>query len=299
MRSFLRQITLAVCCVAVTLQQASAVDANSRHASLAGLDSVRGGSAVRTPTKKALLEKKEQIRRDVADRRQQLKKQVVAAKAKNIKAMTQKPSFVAQHKPAIAGVLALTVLERGINKIFVQKGIKFPAQLAGCVGLFFAMLMADIVRPGTGESIYSKLLPGTNLLAKWFPVLFVPGLVMLPLAPSIGNGMEVGVVFLGSYMKEYLWFISFFLTLSWRSLHFYVYYLLLGCQICICRRHWIILFHVDHWLHGPISSQGPRKICRSTYSFQSSLPVCQAAATAAVVTFGPRPPQLGAQGLPG
>mmetsp|Transcript_51017 Transcript_51017/g.143390 ORF Transcript_51017/g.143390 Transcript_51017/m.143390 type:complete len:427 (-) Transcript_51017:190-1470(-) len=73
----------------------------------------------------------------------------------------------------------------------MAQSIKFPAQLAGCIGLFFTMILADVLRPGMGESIYSSLLPGTNLLAKWFPVLFVPGLVMLPLAPSIGNGMEV------------------------------------------------------------------------------------------------------------
>lgn len=104
----------------------------------------------------------------------------------------QEPPFQLQdHYPAILGCLTLTALERGINKIFVKEGISFPAQLAGCIGLFTFLLLAEAAKPGTGVAFYNQLLPGSNLLAKWFPVLFVPGLVLLPLAPSIGNGWEV------------------------------------------------------------------------------------------------------------
>lgn len=106
-------------------------------------------------------------------------------------ALSSKGGFLGQHKNALAGALAMAILERGINKVFVANSIKFPAQLAGCIGLFVLLVLADIVSPGLGESFYSKLLPGSALLAKWFPVLFVPGLVALPLAPSIGNGAEV------------------------------------------------------------------------------------------------------------
>lgn len=94
-------------------------------------------------------------------------------------------------KDAISGAVAMLLIERGINKLFVAKAIKFPAMLAGTIALFFFLLMADVVSPGLGESIFASLTPGSNLLAKWFPVLFVPGLVMLPLAPSIGNSSEV------------------------------------------------------------------------------------------------------------
>lgn len=102
--------------------------------------------------------------------------------------------LVNQHKDAVAGALALTLIERAINKLFVSKAVKFPAQLAGCIALFLFLILADLVSPGLGESLYNTLLPGSNLLAKWFPALFVPGLVLLPLAPSIGSGMEVGTL---------------------------------------------------------------------------------------------------------
>jgi hypothetical protein len=94
-------------------------------------------------------------------------------------------------KDAISGAVAMLLIERGINKLFVAKAIKFPAMLAGIIALFSFLLLADVVSPGLGESIFLSLTPGSNLLAKWFPVLFVPGLVMLPLAPSIGNSSEV------------------------------------------------------------------------------------------------------------
>ena len=35
------------------------------------------------------------------------------------------------------------------------------------------------------------LQPGANLLTKWLPVMFVPGLAMLPLAPSIGSAVDI------------------------------------------------------------------------------------------------------------
>lgn len=213
MRSCLAgKVALLVGVVALLVAQGGGVFVDARNAAgiisqhHAGLtaSSVRGGSAVRTPSPQQLLEKKrEQVERrrkelgkELADRKQQLKKQLPASistssgTSKKVVSPKQ-PSFLAQHQSALMGVLALTVLERGINKVFMAQSIKFPAQLAGCIGLFFTMIVADVLRPGMGESIYSSLLPGTNLLAKWFPVLFVPGLVMLPLAPSIGNGMEV------------------------------------------------------------------------------------------------------------
>lgn len=105
--------------------------------------------------------------------------------------LSSKGGFLAQHKDALAGAVIMALLERAINKAFVANSIKFPAQLAGCIGLFVFLVLADTVSSGLGETIYSKLLPGSALLAKWFPVLFVPGLVTLPLAPSIGNGVEV------------------------------------------------------------------------------------------------------------
>jgi len=56
------------------------------------------------------------------------------------------------------------------------------------------MLAAETVSPGLGDSIFSSLSPGSALLAKWLPVFFVPGLAMLPLATSVGSGLEVAKV---------------------------------------------------------------------------------------------------------
>jgi hypothetical protein len=92
---------------------------------------------------------------------------------------------------AAVGTVALTLIERAVNKLFIHFGIKFPAQLGGCGILFFLLVIADAAVPGSGTSIFKALTPGTTLLTKWLPVFFVPGLAMLPLAPSVGSGLEV------------------------------------------------------------------------------------------------------------
>ena len=92
---------------------------------------------------------------------------------------------------AVTGTIVLTLIERVVNKIFMQKGVKFPAQLGGCGLLFAFLVVADAVVPGLGNSIFEYLTPGTTLLTKWLAVFFVPGLAMLPLAPSVGSGLEV------------------------------------------------------------------------------------------------------------
>jgi len=97
---------------------------------------------------------------------------------------------------AAVGTVALTLIERIVNKVFVQFGVQFPAQLGGCGILFFFLIIADVVKPGSGTSIFKVLQPGTTLLTKWLPVFFVPGLAMLPLAPSVGSGLEVAKVLL-------------------------------------------------------------------------------------------------------
>jgi hypothetical protein len=103
---------------------------------------------------------------------------------------------------ALVGALAMAMVERAVKYMFVKADIAFPAQLAGCIILFFALLVADLVVPGLGHNTYVSLLPGTALLTKWLPVFFVPGLAMLPLAPNVGSGLEVraslleGVLFL-------------------------------------------------------------------------------------------------------
>eukprot|EP00536_Pseudo-nitzschia_multiseries_P010027 jgi/Psemu1/258664/estExt_Genewise1Plus.C_2940005 len=88
------------------------------------------------------------------------------------------------------------MIERIVNKFFVNAGVKFPAQLGGCGILFAFLVLADAVVPGCGNAIFEYLTPGTTLLTKWLPVFFVPGLAMLPLAPSVGSGGEIAKVLL-------------------------------------------------------------------------------------------------------
>eukprot|EP00980_Cylindrotheca_fusiformis_P009203 scaffold2003_cov139-Cylindrotheca_fusiformis.AAC.19 len=94
-------------------------------------------------------------------------------------------------KDALTGAVILTLIERATNRVLNAQGINFPSQLGGCIALLVFMLVAEVVSPGLGDAIFTNLSPGSALLAKWLPVFFVPGLAMLPLAPSVGSGMEV------------------------------------------------------------------------------------------------------------
>lgn len=94
---------------------------------------------------------------------------------------------------ALSGAIAMGLLERVVHKLFVAKGIAFPSPLGGCMSLLAFLLLADAVRPGLGASAFAALAPGQALLTKWLPVFFVPGIAMLPLAPSMGSGIEVRV----------------------------------------------------------------------------------------------------------
>ena len=78
----------------------------------------------------------------------------------------------------------------GINEIFrlffVKYAITFPASLSGCGALFATFLFAPI-----GGELYIQFSPGATELAKWLPVFFVPSLIALPLANSLGSATEV------------------------------------------------------------------------------------------------------------
>ena len=95
----------------------------------------------------------------------------------------------------VKSTLALVVLDHLFRKAFQAKGIAFPSQLGGCCILFAFMIIAEIIKPGVGDGIFAFLSPGAGLLAKWLPVFFVPGLAMLPNAPSMGSPIEVSYDF--------------------------------------------------------------------------------------------------------
>ena len=92
----------------------------------------------------------------------------------------------------LKSTMAFVILDHLFRKAFQAYGIAFPSQLGGCCILFVVMVLAEILKPGTGDAIFSFLTPGSALLAKWLPVFFVPGLAMLPNAPSMGSPLEVG-----------------------------------------------------------------------------------------------------------
>ena len=107
----------------------------------------------------------------------------------------------------LAGAFFFAALQILITKLFRANNIVFPAML-GCTILVFATLVLANLLPSNndddtnlGDVAYRLLLPGSTLLAKWLPVMFVPGLAMLPLAPSIGgiiDGIKIlSVIVLG------------------------------------------------------------------------------------------------------
>lgn len=92
---------------------------------------------------------------------------------------------------ALAGAVFMAVIEKVVKEGLKAANIKFPAALGGCIFLFFSMVLLDLVSPSTAALLFQALTPGAGLLAKWLPVLFVPGLVMLPLSPPIGGTVDI------------------------------------------------------------------------------------------------------------
>lgn len=86
----------------------------------------------------------------------------------------------------IKGVISLILIEVAFRKAFKAYNLRFPAQLAGCVALFVAMILAQSFA-GKGDIICQALSPGASLLAKWVSVFFVPGLTMLPASSAVAS----------------------------------------------------------------------------------------------------------------
>lgn len=94
---------------------------------------------------------------------------------------------------AFIGSIVMALIEKLVKEGLQKSGIKFPAGLGACIILFSTLLMLDFVSPATATYIFQSLGPGSALLAKWLPVMFVPGLVMLPLSPPIGSTVDVSI----------------------------------------------------------------------------------------------------------
>ena len=102
----------------------------------------------------------------------------------------------------LIGVGILALIEKAMKQTLHVLEIKFPAMLAGCLALFAFLLVTDAcVSSSAAQAMAEYLAPGAAILAKWLPIFFVPGLALLPLAPSVGGNLEIvkvlGVVVLG------------------------------------------------------------------------------------------------------
>jgi hypothetical protein len=133
---------------------------------------------------------KQALRHVIIQEKKAPTKAVVAATRKKASSTSPTSLFPTD---AIVGSLAMIALEQGVKRVFAKRNIQFPSSLGGCIVLFFGLLIMDLLVPGSGKSVFDALGPATSLLTKWLPVFFVPGLAMLPLAPSVGSGLEVSV----------------------------------------------------------------------------------------------------------
>ena len=108
----------------------------------------------------------------------------------------------------------MAVIEKVVKRVLKELNVQFPAMLGGCIALFVSLLLMEQISPAAAEASFSFLKPGADLVAKWFSMLFVPGLVLLPLSPSIGSNMEVRNVSKGGRLFMVL-FSVLILGLAW------------------------------------------------------------------------------------
>ena len=106
-----------------------------------------------------------------------------------------------QIQSEITGVALFVGLDVAFRRAFKALNIAFPSQLGGCVILFTLWtLLSSVGGNKIADSMVNILTPGAGWLAKFLPVFFVPGLAMLPVAPSVGSFVEVsGITFCRSF----------------------------------------------------------------------------------------------------
>jgi putative effector of murein hydrolase LrgA (UPF0299 family) len=100
-------------------------------------------------------------------------------------------SSIASNLKTFASAGSLILLDALLRQSFKAMSIQFPSSLAGCTALFTFMLLLHSLNNDWGDYVHSLFNPGATLFAKWLPVFFVPSLVTLPLAPSLGSTHEV------------------------------------------------------------------------------------------------------------
>jgi hypothetical protein len=92
---------------------------------------------------------------------------------------------------ALAGAVFFAAIEKAVKIGLKAANVQYPAQLGACIALFAFMCLTDVVAPSVASQLFASLSPGASLLAKWFPIFFIPGLVLLPLSPPIGGSIDV------------------------------------------------------------------------------------------------------------
>ena len=102
------------------------------------------------------------------------------------KAPEPKPATL---KNSLAAASMLIAFDIFCRRLFQAFSIGFPSALAGCGALFATFLLSP-----QGNQLYDILRPGSALLAKWLPLFFVPSLITLPLADSVGSIVEVSLI---------------------------------------------------------------------------------------------------------
>lgn len=96
---------------------------------------------------------------------------------------------------ALTGAVVFAAIEKAVKMGLNAAKIQYPAQLGACILLFFIMCLTDIIDPKAAAFLFDSLSPAASLLAKWFPIFFIPGLVLLPLSPPIGGTVDVSFYF--------------------------------------------------------------------------------------------------------
>lgn len=105
-------------------------------------------------------------------------------------------SFITDGLATISSTSSLILIDIAFRRLLKSLSISFPSSLAGCGALLVSLLAASAIKDEWGDFLYGLLAPGAGLLAKWLPIFFVPSLVTLPLAQSLGSGVEVSILFL-------------------------------------------------------------------------------------------------------
>lgn len=108
---------------------------------------------------------------------------------------------------SVLSTAGLIFLDIAFRRLLKTLNVAFPSSLAGCGALFTTLIALSSTKQSLGDGLYSLLAPGAAVLAKWLPVFFVPSLVTLPLAQSLGSSVEVRTI---QWIQIYV-FILYFL----------------------------------------------------------------------------------------